>query len=136
MQRDGRVLGGERLCPRCSRPDHITKVVHVNVKRHIRLGTAMESWEMAPQPHAPKPQFPRGAVVAEGFIFWQKCFHLYRGGGSINSFWCAFITSLPASRCSHMKNSQIPSPACLWAALTHVRSCKEKRREEAGVMDL
>lgn len=99
------------------------------MKRHRKLGSVLKSWVMAPEPRAPKPQFPQGAAVAKGFIFWQKCFHLYRDRGSVNSFCCALITSLPASRCcSHVKNSQIPSPACLWAARTHVRSCDEERR--------
>lgn len=32
------------------------------VKRHRKLGSVEESWEMAPEPHAPKPQFPRDAA--------------------------------------------------------------------------
>lgn len=88
----------------------------------------LELWEMNLEPRAPELQFPRDAAVAGGFIFWQKCFRLYRHGGSVNSFWCALTTSLPASCRSHAKNSQIPSPAHLWAVLTNVRSCEEKSR--------
>lgn len=92
------------------------------------MGSVMKSWEMAPEPHASKLQFPWDAAVAEGFIFWQKCFCLYSNGESANSFWCALITCLPAPCYSHVKNSKIPSSVCLWAALTRVRSCAEPRR--------
>lgn len=54
-------------------------------KRHRKLGSVAESWELAPEPRAPTPQFPRDAAVAEGVAFWQKCFHLYWAGGSVNS---------------------------------------------------
>lgn len=133
-------IGGTQRCSRLGEcwvestcvPDAPGLIVHYQsgdvVKRHRELGSVVESCGMAPAPRAPKPQFPRDAAVAEGFIFWQKCFHLHRDGGSVNSFWCALITSLPASCRSRVKNSQISSPACLWAALTHVGSCEEKRR--------
>jgi len=62
MQRAGRVLGGEHLHPRCSRPHQSGHIV----KRHRKLGSVVESWEMAPKPRAPKPQFPRDAAAAEG----------------------------------------------------------------------
>lgn len=55
-------------------------------ERHRKLGSVVASWELAPKPRAPKTQLPRDAAVAEGFTFWQKCFHLYRDGGSVNSF--------------------------------------------------
>lgn len=55
-------------------------------KRHRKLESVVESWELAPEPCAPKPQFPKDVAVAEGFAFWQNFFHLYRDGGSINSF--------------------------------------------------
>lgn len=88
------------------------------------MGSVVESWEMAPEPRAPKPQFPWDAAVAEGFTL-AKMFPSLEGWREC--FWCALKTSFPASCRGHMKNRQIPPLACLWTARTHVRSCDEKR---------
>ena len=49
------------------------------MKRLRKLGAVVELWEMAPELHAPKPQFPRDAAVAEGFYFLAKMFPSLQG---------------------------------------------------------
>lgn len=126
----GSVRGGECLCPRCSRAERALLKCRCREEAQ-KMGSVVKSWETTPEPRASKPHFPQDAAVAGGFIFWQKCFCLYSDGRSVNSFLCALITCLPASCYSHVKNSQIPSPACLWPALTRVTSCAEPRRGQS-----
>lgn len=63
---------------------------------------------MAPQPYAPKPQFPWGAEVAEGFVFWQNV-SIYTDIEGELMVSGVLTASLPASHLSHVWKSQIPS---------------------------